>query len=69
MFFYYNLGSSKNQMPRLISGPVNQTLPIRTSASLPCQASGAHDAISWLKVRPCLDRTILTIKFTHHIFW
>ena len=41
--------SSNVSVLTAILGPVNQTLPIRTSASLPCQASGAHDAISWLK--------------------
>ena len=35
--------------PIIQLGPVNQTLPVRTSATLPCQASGVHDAISWLK--------------------
>ena len=34
--------------PIIQLGPVNQTLPIRTSASLPCQASG-DETISWLK--------------------
>ena len=36
--------------PIIQLGPVNQTLPIRTVASLPCQASGTHfETISWLK--------------------
>ena len=35
--------------PIIQLGPVNQTLPVMTSASLPCQASGAHEVISWLK--------------------
>ena len=34
--------------PIIQLGPVNQTLPIRTSASLPCQASG-DETISWLR--------------------
>ena len=45
-----NVAKEADRPPPIIQlGPVNQTLPIRTSASLPCQASGAHDAISWLK--------------------
>ena len=35
--------------PIIQLGPVNQTLPIRTVASLPCQASGTHEVITWLK--------------------
>ena len=35
--------------PIIQLGPVNQTLPIRTVATLPCQASGTHETISWLK--------------------
>ena len=34
--------------PIIQLGPVNQTLPIQTSASLPCQASG-DETISWLR--------------------
>ena len=34
--------------PIIQQGPVNQTLPIRTGTSLPCQAS-ASDEITWLK--------------------
>ena len=45
-----NVAKEADRPPPIIQlGPVNQTLPIRTSASLPCQASGAHDTISWLK--------------------
>ena len=34
--------------PIIELGPVNQTLPIKTSATLPCDASD-HDTIVWLK--------------------
>ena len=34
--------------PIIIHGPVNQTLPIKTSATLPCEASD-HETIIWLK--------------------
>ena len=34
--------------PIIIHGPVNQTLPIKASATLPCEASD-HETIVWLK--------------------
>ena len=34
--------------PIIELGPVNQTLPIKTSATLPCDASD-HETIIWLK--------------------
>ena len=38
-----------DQPPPIIElGPVNQTLPIKTSANLPCDASD-HKTIVWLK--------------------
>ena len=38
-----------DQPPPIIElGPVNQTLPIKTSANLPCDASD-HENIVWLK--------------------
>jgi hypothetical protein len=45
-----NVAREADRPPPIIQlGPVNQTLAIRTSGSLPCQASGAHETISWLK--------------------
>ena len=46
-----NVAKDADRPPPIIQlGPVNQTLPIRTVASLPCQASGTHfETISWLK--------------------
>ena len=44
-----NVAKEVDRPPPIIQlGPVNQTLPIRTEATLPCQASGG-DTISWLK--------------------
>ena len=45
-----NVAKEADRPPPIIQlGPVNQTLPIRTMASLPCQASGTHEIITWLK--------------------
>ena len=45
-----NVAKEADRPPPIIQlGPVNQTLPIRTVASLPCQASGTHEIITWLK--------------------
>ena len=43
------VAAGNDQPPPIIQiGPVNQTLPIRSTAILPCEATG-HNAINWLK--------------------
>ncbi len=47
-----NVAREADRPPPIIHlGPVNQTLPIRKSAELPCQASGSggQEVILWLK--------------------
>ena len=43
------VSKERDHPPPIIElGPVNQTLPIKTSATLPCEASD-YDSITWLK--------------------
>lgn len=45
-----NVARDVDRPPPVIQlGPVNQTLPVRTAATLPCQASGAQEKTQWLK--------------------